>query len=410
MSIASPSRLLALCVALGSLLLLPATPSHAQEMTFKLEEVITSRPVIIVNAEGMITRDTPGKLEAILKAQTDPILNISLSSRGGNLAAALEVGRLLRRYRIVATVPVDGACLSACAYAFLGGIARGFETMGGDEVEENQKRLGFHGFAVDMQVPGTLQGQNAKEFAGAITQGSQVTAGGLADYVAVMGANVEIIGRAARYGQNQYLYLPVSELRKLGILTDYEKDLGEFKLVPDAGNVQATFIHEDHQFTIACATFGGRLRPVVVFTDTFGKAPDSPIVPITAPIKLSRILGSSYHPWVARDNEHKHFHAHSWITGTEWNPVFGFFRLSVERYDPTFLALTPENSAFFHEGAMFHAVIVLQPGDISALLREDEVYLQLSEHEYGGGGWGHRLTNDARDRETIAYALRGCRA
>ncbi|ATQ43223.1 hypothetical protein CSW64_12755 [Caulobacter mirabilis] len=378
-------------------------------MTFEIEERITSYPIGHIRAEGMITPETPRRLEALLKAQTDlPITSISLSSRGGNLAAALEVGRLLRRYRIVSSVSIDKACLSACAYAFLGGVARAFETGYGDEPEEAQKRLGFHGFTLEMQIPGALEGRNAAAFVGAVTQGSQVTAGGLADYVAAMDANVEIIGRAAPHGRNQYLYLPVSELKKLGILTDYEKNLGEFKLVPDGGNVQAAFIHDDHQFTIGCSQFGGRLQPVLVFTNTFGKSPGAPITPISPPLKLSRILGSTYRPWTSNDIAYKRFHAHSWITGTAWNPVFGYFHMTVGDSDPTTVALTSQNSAFFHDPPMFHAVIVLPPAEVAVLLREKESYVSLGEQPYPESGWSHVLRTEARDREALAYALRSC--
>lgn len=46
------------------------------------------------------------------------------SSPGGNVMAALEIGRYLRKSGLATRVPSGASCASACTYAFVGGVFR----------------------------------------------------------------------------------------------------------------------------------------------------------------------------------------------------------------------------------------------------------------------------------------------
>lgn len=46
------------------------------------------------------------------------------SSPGGNVMAALEIGRYLRKSGLATRVPSGASCASACTYAFIGGVFR----------------------------------------------------------------------------------------------------------------------------------------------------------------------------------------------------------------------------------------------------------------------------------------------
>ncbi|GEM_PF-2394418 len=393
-----------LAVAFGAL------PVRAQEMAFTLDEVISNRMETYVRAEGMITETTPARFEAFLQAhKNNDIERVILASRGGSLGPAMELGRVIRRHRLIATIESGDVCVSACAYAFLGGIARNLSITSAERANDRQAMLGFHRFAFDLSVPGALQGKSANAFADRIARDSQVTAGGLADYVAVMGADVDIIKKASAYGRGEFLFLGKAELTRLGVLTNYESDLGEFKLVPDRSDLVAAFVHEDHQFTLTCFARPGRAdKPVLVMSQRVYPSAETIRTPISAPLKFSTILAGTPLPWLPRDLEHKHFHAHSWFTGVSWNPVFGFFVAEGPGdEDEDVIKLTSDNASFFSSPGMFSAIVDLPPTFVARLLMADSVLVGIHEHETGGG-WAHRFTDDERDREALAYALRTC--
>lgn len=112
-----------------------------EPMTFVGRQI--SMHIAWVAAEGVITKDTPATFAKFLKSYDGKITDvIEFHSPGGNLAAALELGRMIRRAgyktRIGRTISLKGTmnvyfykkafCLSACAYAFIGGVARSYGT------------------------------------------------------------------------------------------------------------------------------------------------------------------------------------------------------------------------------------------------------------------------------------------
>lgn len=77
----------------------------------------------------------PGDGERFVKFATDDKALVSLSSPGGNLAAAIAMGEHIRMKGYSTVVPPDATCASACALAWLAGVARG-----GTETS----KIGFH--------------------------------------------------------------------------------------------------------------------------------------------------------------------------------------------------------------------------------------------------------------------------
>jgi ATP-dependent protease ClpP protease subunit len=49
---------------------------------------------------------------------------VSLNSLGGSVTAAMDIGRILRKERLLATVPQSGVCYSACVLIFAGAVER----------------------------------------------------------------------------------------------------------------------------------------------------------------------------------------------------------------------------------------------------------------------------------------------
>lgn len=130
----------------GCLLPKPYEDADALEkpMTFVMRQVSIRAETTWIAAEGIITEDTPSVFRAFLKSNTVYRENrIEFNSTGGNLYAAMELGRIIRSLgnhtSLGASLTLDnpdasmdvhyedgGICLSACVYAFLGGTARYF--------------------------------------------------------------------------------------------------------------------------------------------------------------------------------------------------------------------------------------------------------------------------------------------
>src|SRR6056297_4141801 len=97
-----------------------------------------------ISATGQIEPETPARFRDFLKSEEYLPGQIVLHSPGGNLAAGLELGRMIREAGLTAHIgrtrrefegydePCDtwwdeveaGICASSCAYAFLGGKER----------------------------------------------------------------------------------------------------------------------------------------------------------------------------------------------------------------------------------------------------------------------------------------------
>lgn len=154
-------------------------------------------------AEGEITAETPHRFREFLENHSVGY-SLVLNSDGGDLAAGVELGEIFRkegvRVTVGRTIPlpeggpgrsqsvVEGArCLSACAYAFLGGSIR--------QIEEDGL-LGFHQFADETLEPGqTIVTSGLEETIASARE--QFVTGFLVDYINRMGISPELYPLAA---------------------------------------------------------------------------------------------------------------------------------------------------------------------------------------------------------------------
>lgn len=127
---------------------------HASEMTFKLSgnggNCIGCE---WISAEGIIVEDSDKKLVAIMSEGN--YNTVVLNSPGGNLAAALRMGRAIRNAGYSTSVGktikthgtnwkeiTGGICASACAFAFIGGKDR----------YADSGKIGVHQFYTDAAI------------------------------------------------------------------------------------------------------------------------------------------------------------------------------------------------------------------------------------------------------------------
>ncbi|WP_305971209.1 MULTISPECIES: hypothetical protein [unclassified Mameliella] len=179
------------------------------------------------SAEGEITDETPDAFRAYLR-ENGVGYSLRLDSPGGNLGAAIALGRLFREEGIRTTVgrsgPMPdmpqydqgvegGTCESACVFALLGGSIRVAE--GGE--------LGVHQFH-------SPDGRNIP------TAATQQIMGQLVLYLIEMGISAELLTLSSRIPGDKMHFLTQEEIVRLGISTDSRRtavrlDTGEGGLV-----------------------------------------------------------------------------------------------------------------------------------------------------------------------------------
>lgn len=195
-----------------------------------------------VSAEGTITQDTPDILRAYIE-QNGKIYDISFNSPGGNLFAGFEIGRILRqqeaRVSIARTVPMpeqpqwetqeDGVCVSACAYAFLGGQLRWVDN----------GELGFHQFFDKRAMANPeLQLFNATD-----RILDQLVTGEIVKYLGEMGIDLRLYELAASVPPGEIAYLTRMQAEDLGVLNTYDNPAEDWRLLPyEDGLVAETLI------------------------------------------------------------------------------------------------------------------------------------------------------------------------
>jgi hypothetical protein len=177
-----------------------------------------------INATGAIDRDTPQRLQQYLdneKAKWGLVDHLIIfNSPGGDLIAGIRLGKMLRWYKMTADVGATsahpagqfevvgpGLCLSACAYAYLGGIDRRLRA---------GSHLGFHQFRsegkVDLAIP------RETLIATGLSEG-QIVSGVLTAYLVAMGVDARVLTLASAAMPNEIKILTDQELTQFGVLT-----------------------------------------------------------------------------------------------------------------------------------------------------------------------------------------------
>lgn len=170
---------------------------------------------------GMIQRGDAQRFAQELQ-RAGPIEEILFHSGGGSEPDGLELGRLIRKAGLNTRIPSGAMCASACADAFLGGVARRVE-MGG--------RYGIHmptiaGNAQTVQKIAAImekarsQGslESAQRLIFEIEQLSAQAASRWALYVIAMGASVRIVDAGAKFLASEMNWLSHAQLVDLNVV------------------------------------------------------------------------------------------------------------------------------------------------------------------------------------------------
>ena len=179
----------------------------------------------VIAATGDITEGTAQDFLNFLHQQQFGNLRnvILLHSPGGNVNGAMELGLVLRRLKIDVIVAkaetadssegvpqaymLPGRCMSACPYAFMGGIRR---------VVPDQSTVGIH----RMSRPQYGRAPEGKGAAPLRNFASDDMVNGLRAYTASMGVNPDLITMAEQYAPDSLHVLTPAEMQKWHLVTN----------------------------------------------------------------------------------------------------------------------------------------------------------------------------------------------
>lgn len=187
-------------------------PVGARAMTFERVDgarICKADPCVL--ATGEIEKDTAAQFRAFIRrSDIHAGATVVFDSPGGMLLESLALGRAIRdaglytaigRYdRVTGEFTTGAQCVSACAYAFLGGVQR--------EVGA-KARIGVHQFAA---LPGQPDSLNASD--------AQALMGLISVYMNRMVGGSELLVLAAATPPTDAHWLSSRELRNCGVVTN----------------------------------------------------------------------------------------------------------------------------------------------------------------------------------------------
>lgn len=208
---------------------------------------------------------------------------VRFNSNGGNLVAAMNLGKEIRALKLDTEVgyamvrhyekdeaggpknpdtPQPSSCFSACVYAFLGGVNRIVGPRIPAESDPRESKMGIHQF----YGKEALTDPEGKTFSATDAAAIQKLSAVLAAYVREMGADPRLVELAAQTTPWEPIrILTYQEIRDLHIVTD-SSDFTKWTLVP-AGNGVITSIartidaHEHIEVSLYCK--GGNHAPLL---------------------------------------------------------------------------------------------------------------------------------------------------
>lgn len=205
----SLTRLLLALAVLGAL----TTSARA----LHLDRVATGQGTILTLSGEFVTGDANLVLAALSR---EPIMEVRLSSPGGNMKAGIDVGLTLRAAQVATRVIGGQECASACFFAFLGGILR---------TVDPSARLGVHmhsaagddGYVAKLrQILGERRVSVDHRIRLIVLLNEQISArvaGIIATYVVRMGVAIEVFDTLFATSHLQIHWLSEQEMRRFNV-------------------------------------------------------------------------------------------------------------------------------------------------------------------------------------------------
>ncbi|RWP64132.1 SH3 domain-containing protein [Mesorhizobium sp.] len=205
---------------MGALLLATILPAKA-ELTYETGQTVDGASFVVVAGAFEAADDLDSFRETV---RSHNVQIVGFNSPGGNVAKALELGRLIRAFGLDTFQIKRSECASACALAFMGGVRRMAEAGG----------IGVHrsSFANPDQIG-----------SGDATAAVQDMTAEMIDFMIEMGVDPALLRLSHRYGSDDMRYLSRSEMAQYRVVTgDTTASAPIVKTTtPPAGSVDARF-------------------------------------------------------------------------------------------------------------------------------------------------------------------------
>jgi hypothetical protein len=192
--------MLRLSVVLGVLLaawISAIAPAHAG-LNYQADQTPDGLRYVMVIGEFSL-EDNLDEFASVVRSHNPTV--IGFNSNGGNIVKAMQLGRLIRSYRLSTFQPRGPECSSACALAFLGGVMR-FAEPGAIGVHKSS-------FSGDVSL-------SAQEAVSAV---QQITAD-VISYMLEMGVDPALLQLSLKYESDDIRYLSKSEMELYRVTTN----------------------------------------------------------------------------------------------------------------------------------------------------------------------------------------------
>jgi hypothetical protein len=220
----------------------------------ELVSIVGNAWILFLNGE--ITSDGPAKLEEFLSTNGVPVESeIILNSTGGSLQGGIELGRVIRKYRLRTDVGIQkstrvppevgpGVCFGSCSLAFVGG------------------RFRFLGDGSRLSIqPFSSHGRHEEEVFGSGTATAKVI-----PYLNEMGINVDFLTLSPDAGSNTNYEPQMQVLERLNVVTGgFGKTTWAIESAPQGSYLKGErdTVYGFNKFMLGCV--GGDVLLFVIF-------------------------------------------------------------------------------------------------------------------------------------------------
>lgn len=178
-------------------LLLAVSGKPASADLSYLEKTVEGFRYLVVNGSFEKSDDIGEFRAAVIRHDPQAL---TFNSRGGMIIKALELGREIRRFDLATFQERDNSCMSACAYAFMGGSTR-FAEPGS---------IGVHKAWFTKAMP---------EAKIAVSAVQEITAS-VIEYMGEMGVDTGLLGLALQIESDDIRFLTREEMLTYNVITD----------------------------------------------------------------------------------------------------------------------------------------------------------------------------------------------
>lgn len=181
---------------------------------------VSSSCLFPIHLIGEITNRDGEQMERLLKAKKDPLISVSVNSSGGDVNAAIKIGRLLLSHEANVSVKDGDLCASSCVLVLAGAVRKDIE----GTVAIHRIQFADHRVAASL---------NQEQYRKIYEQGMDE----IKSYLKEMGIRPDLADEMMRYSSDEAHVLSLPEIKYYGLdqVNPYYYEQGKSKVIADCG-------------------------------------------------------------------------------------------------------------------------------------------------------------------------------